>query len=170
MRMVIVTDAWEPQVNGVVTTMRNTARNLADTGHEVTLITPDKFRSVLCPGYREIRLSLFPRHKVARILDEASGGEQYSDALAHHQQMIHDTGLTPSAIMLAEMRERGEGFYAFANRMSQTHKRYFEVCPLNTSRLAFLQQSVVESIQQQKEIEASDSMDFAEFMQWYARQ
>ena len=71
MRMVIVTDAWEPQVNGVVTTMRNTARHLADMGHEVTLITPDKFRSVLCPGYREIRLSLFPRHKVARILDEA---------------------------------------------------------------------------------------------------
>jgi glycosyltransferase involved in cell wall biosynthesis len=71
LRLVIVTDAWEPQVNGVVTTMRNTSRCLEEMGHHVTLITPQAFRSVPCPGYQEIRLSLFPGRNVARMMEQA---------------------------------------------------------------------------------------------------
>ena len=71
LRLVIVTDAWEPQVNGVVTTMRNTSRCLEEMGHEVTLITPQAFRSLPCPGYKEIRLSVFPARKVARLMEQA---------------------------------------------------------------------------------------------------
>jgi glycosyltransferase involved in cell wall biosynthesis len=70
MKMIIVTDAWTPQFNGVVTTMRNTSEQLGRLGHEVRLITPVEFRSVGCPGYREIRLSVFCRRKVAQILDQ----------------------------------------------------------------------------------------------------
>lgn len=69
MKLALVTDAWAPQVNGVVTTMRNTVAHLRERGVEVVRITPDQFRSVPCPGYREIRLSMAPYRKVARILE-----------------------------------------------------------------------------------------------------
>jgi len=69
MKLLLVSDAWMPQVNGVVTTLRNTAEHAAALGVEVMTITPDQFRSVPCPGYREIRLSLRPYRKVARLID-----------------------------------------------------------------------------------------------------
>ncbi len=70
MRITIVTDAWAPQVNGVVTTIRNTVRCLKEFGHDVSTITPDRFRRIRCPGYHEIELSLFPRKQVARLLED----------------------------------------------------------------------------------------------------
>jgi glycosyltransferase involved in cell wall biosynthesis len=68
LRILIVTDAWEPQVNGVVRTLKTTARELTAMGHEVRFLTPLEFRTLPCPTYPEIRLSLFPRSRVnARI-------------------------------------------------------------------------------------------------------
>src|SRR5271168_5387267 len=64
MRIMIVTDAWFPQTNGVVSTLAQTAAWLGRFGHEVRTLTPRDFRSVACPTYPEIRLSLFPRKKV----------------------------------------------------------------------------------------------------------
>ncbi len=69
MRVIIVTDAWEPQVNGVVTTLRNTALELERTGHEVGLVTPASFRTVPCPSYREIRLAVAPRRRVVDMIE-----------------------------------------------------------------------------------------------------
>ena len=68
MKIMIVTDAWKPQVNGVVRTLKNTTRELTALGHRVELVTPLEFRTVPCPTYPEIRLSLFARRGVhARI-------------------------------------------------------------------------------------------------------
>ena len=64
MKIMIVTDAWEPQVNGVVRTLKNTTRELTALGHRVELMTPLEFRTIPCPTYPEIRLSLFPRRRV----------------------------------------------------------------------------------------------------------
>jgi glycosyltransferase involved in cell wall biosynthesis len=64
MRIMIVTDAWFPQTNGVVSTLAQTAAWLGRFGHEVRTLTPRDFRSVPCPTYPEIRLSLFPFRKV----------------------------------------------------------------------------------------------------------
>ena len=64
MRILLVTDAWEPQVNGVVRTLKTTARELTAMGHEVRFLTPLEFRTLPCPTYPEIRLSLFPQGKV----------------------------------------------------------------------------------------------------------
>ena len=66
MRILIVTDAWEPQVNGVVRTLQATRRELERRGHQVALISPDQFRSIPCPTYGEIRLALAPRRKIAQ--------------------------------------------------------------------------------------------------------
>lgn len=70
MKIVIVTDAWYPQTNGVVTTLNRTGTCLREMGHEVMYVTPEKFRTIPLPTYAEIRLSLFPYAKVARMLDE----------------------------------------------------------------------------------------------------
>src|SRR5579864_9067964 len=56
-RILIVSDAWRPQVNGVVRTLYSVAAELARMGHTVEVIGPDRFRSVSCPTYPEIRLA-----------------------------------------------------------------------------------------------------------------
>jgi glycosyltransferase involved in cell wall biosynthesis len=70
MRIAIVTDAWLPQTNGVVTTLQNTVSNLRKFGHEVEVITPEGLTTVPCPTYPEIRLALFPRSTVNRRIDQ----------------------------------------------------------------------------------------------------
>ncbi|MGD8424407.1 MAG: glycosyltransferase, partial [Gammaproteobacteria bacterium] len=69
MRIAIVTDAWLPQTNGVVRTLTETRRSLEHEGHDVLVVTPEEFRTIPCPSYPEIRLSLFPKKGVFRCLD-----------------------------------------------------------------------------------------------------
>jgi glycosyltransferase involved in cell wall biosynthesis len=69
MRIMIVTDAWEPQVNGVVRTLKSTRRELEKAGHDVALLTPAAFRTVPCPTYPEIRLSLLPGSTVRQRIE-----------------------------------------------------------------------------------------------------
>ena len=70
MNIVIVTDAWSPQVNGVVTTLSHVACEFEAMGHAVRVIEPNAFRTIPCPNYPEIRLSLLPKRGVVRQLDE----------------------------------------------------------------------------------------------------
>jgi glycosyltransferase involved in cell wall biosynthesis len=58
MRVVIVTDTWEPEVNGVVRTIRATKEELTKLGHGVTLIEPSQFRHIRFPLYPDVRLAL----------------------------------------------------------------------------------------------------------------
>src|SRR5688572_7152726 len=58
MRIALVTDAWLPQVNGVVRTLTTVIEQLRRRGHEVEVISPDLYRSLPCPTYPEIRLAL----------------------------------------------------------------------------------------------------------------
>jgi len=68
LRLLIVTDAWAPQVNGVVRTLATMAGMLRDAGDEVEVIGPDRFPSVPMPGYKEIRLAVAPRRRLARLV------------------------------------------------------------------------------------------------------
>lgn len=70
MKLAIVTDAWEPQVNGVVTTLSRTRECLERQGHRVIVISPDRFRTIPCPTYPEIRLALLPGRRLAATLAE----------------------------------------------------------------------------------------------------
>lgn len=58
MRIAIVTDAWEPQVNGVVRTLKAVRAELEGQGHVIRVISPDLFYSLPCPTYPEIRLAM----------------------------------------------------------------------------------------------------------------
>ena len=75
MKIMIVSDAWEPQVNGVVRTLKSTRRELQAMGHEVEMLTPLEFNTIPCPTYPEIRLSIFPgrkvRERIAQFAPEA---------------------------------------------------------------------------------------------------
>jgi glycosyltransferase involved in cell wall biosynthesis len=69
-KIVIITDAWTPQVNGVVVCIQQTVKHLRKMGHDVFVIGPDRFKNIPCPTYPEIRLALFARTKVFAILDD----------------------------------------------------------------------------------------------------
>ncbi len=69
MRILLVTDAWTPQLNGVVVTLRNTIRLLEQAGHTVETVGPDRFRSIPCPTYPEIRLALAPGRAFSTIAE-----------------------------------------------------------------------------------------------------
>ena len=57
MRLLIVSDAWSPQVNGVVTSLQALVRELRELGHQVEVLSPQGFRCVPCPSYNEIPLA-----------------------------------------------------------------------------------------------------------------
>lgn len=74
MHIALVTDAWPPQVNGVVRTLQRTKAELERLGHQIDVISPDQFRTIPCPTYPEIRLALWPRRKLWRQLDALRPG------------------------------------------------------------------------------------------------
>ena len=69
MKIVLATDAWHPQINGVVRSLSMTVDCLRRMGHSVEVIEPGRFRTVPCPTYPEIRLSFGCGRQVAHILD-----------------------------------------------------------------------------------------------------
>jgi glycosyltransferase involved in cell wall biosynthesis len=69
--IVIATDAWHPQVNGVVRSLTSTVDALRTRGHEVVIIEPSLFRTIPCPTYPEIRLAIGCGRSVRRILEQA---------------------------------------------------------------------------------------------------
>lgn len=68
MKIAIVTDAWRPQVNGVVTTLIDLCAALRARGDEVVLVEPSAFRCLPLPGYGEIELAWRPKRQIARLL------------------------------------------------------------------------------------------------------
>ena len=71
MRILIATDAWHPQINGVVRTLSMTAEAARALGADIAFLTPQSFRTVAMPSYPDLRLALPYRAKIARLIDEA---------------------------------------------------------------------------------------------------
>jgi glycosyltransferase involved in cell wall biosynthesis len=69
MRIMIATDAWFPQTNGVVHTLAQTAAWLGRFGHEVRLVAPRDFRTIPCPSYPEIRVAINPMRRLASSIE-----------------------------------------------------------------------------------------------------
>jgi glycosyltransferase involved in cell wall biosynthesis len=70
MRVLIATDAWHPQVNGVVRTLTSLARSAKTLGVEIEFLSPDGFPSVPLPTYPDIRLALASSRQIARRIDQ----------------------------------------------------------------------------------------------------
>ena len=70
MKIALVTDAWHPQVNGVVRTLDTVIGLLRDRGHEILVISPDQHRSIPAPSYPEIRLAFTRARTIGRQIEQ----------------------------------------------------------------------------------------------------
>ncbi len=68
-RIMIISDAWKPQVNGVVRTLATVTDELRAMGHSVDVVGPDRFRTLPLPTYPDIRLSLFPKRRLGQMIE-----------------------------------------------------------------------------------------------------
>jgi len=107
---------------------------------------------------------------VASLLDNANYCENYFSSVKSQIASVFDPELTPSARMLAEMREHGEGFFHYAQRMSKHHYRYYKNHPLSKEKVQLFEKLAAESVVEQKQIEAEDSISFDEFLDDYFRE
>ena len=71
MRILVATDAWHPQVNGVVRTLAMMAEAARGLGTEVSFLTPESFRTFALPSYRDLRVALPYQAKISRLITEA---------------------------------------------------------------------------------------------------
>src|SRR5882672_6071269 len=99
LKILIVTDAWSPQVNGVVRTLEMVGRQLVLMGHQVRYATAENHTTLPLPTYPEIRLALFPRQTILDAIDNFA-----PDAI--HIATEGTMGLSARAICL----ERGLAF------------------------------------------------------------
>jgi glutamate--cysteine ligase len=105
---------------------------------------------------------------LCEMLDHGEPARPYSSALEQQRAKIDDVERTPSARLLAEMRQTGESFFQLAQRMSKLHKDYFlGLYPPNESRLGEFAAEAQESLEAQRNIEAADKANFEEYLAHY---
>jgi glutamate--cysteine ligase len=105
---------------------------------------------------------------LCEMLDHGEPTKPYSAALEQQRAKIEDVERTPSARLLAEMRQTGESFFELALRMSNLHKDYFlGLYPPNDRRLGEFAAAAQESHEAQARIEASDKVDFETYLARY---
>ena len=105
---------------------------------------------------------------VCELLDQGEPQRPYRAALEAQRAKIEDVERTPSARLLAEMRQSGDSFVALARRMSRMHKEYFlDLYPPNERRLSEFAAAAEESHQAQAGIEAADRVDFDTYLAHY---
>jgi len=107
---------------------------------------------------------------VCELLDRSSKGNPYCKALEAQRKKVNDPELTPSARMLREMRERGEGFYHFAQRMSEIHRHFFNNLPMSEISERYFSELTAKSLEDQQAWEAADGVSFEEYLQSYFAQ
>jgi glutamate--cysteine ligase len=108
--------------------------------------------------------------EIAALLDAGESATPYQDTVRAQREAIADPDRTPSARILADMREHGEDYFDFASRLSQQHRNYFLELPRDPERFYALETSVVKSVRDQEKLEAADTLSFDEFLQDYFAQ
>jgi glutamate--cysteine ligase len=105
---------------------------------------------------------------LCEMLDHGEPARPYSSALEQQRAKIDDVERTPSARLLAEMRQTGETFFQLALRMSKLHKDYFlDLYPPNESRLREFAGEAADSLEAQRSIEAADKTNFDSYLAHY---
>ncbi len=109
-------------------------------------------------------------HAICEQLDAGDPNAPYASVLREQLEVIADPDLTPSARMLAEMRERGEGFFHFARRMSQQHKAFFDEWKLSGERQDLFAAEARHSLERQAAMEDGEQIPFERFLEEYFNQ
>ncbi|MDH4871393.1 glutamate--cysteine ligase [Pseudomonas sp. BN515] len=105
--------------------------------------------------------------RTAELLDAAQGGQEHAEALAAQRAKVANPELTPSARVLAEMRERGESFSQFSLRQSRQHADYFRSQPLDAEDQDRFENMARQSLDEQARLEAEPEVDFDTFVAAY---
>jgi glutamate--cysteine ligase len=106
--------------------------------------------------------------KIAVQLDRAHGGNDYQRVCNQQREKLADPSLTPSAPILAAMTEKP--FFSLAMKWSTQHKNEFESRPLTGDDLANFQRYSKQSIDQQAQVEAADTISFDQYLSSYYQQ
>lgn len=105
---------------------------------------------------------------IAQLLDEAQGTDEHVKSIAAQQAKVDDAALTPSAKVLASMKEHNEGFTAFSLRQTLAHAEYFRSNPLTAEEQAHFESLATTSIAEQAELEQTEeAVDFDTFVGAY---
>jgi glutamate--cysteine ligase len=146
--------------------MANNQLAIVERGRDPSLMLTDdagETRSVQAWGATLIEQC----ERIASLLDADTNGEVYSASTAAQKAKLTDPELTPSARILARMREQAKPFFTFSMDQARAHKAHFHKLPLSSSELEAFQHSVTASIQQQRTIEQADTLSFADFLADY---
>ncbi len=104
---------------------------------------------------------------VCKVLDEPNEGKHYTHSLRQQKSLLEDPSLTPSARMIDEMHARKEGFFEIARRFSENYRRQLCNDTLNERNVRFFEAAVERSLDRQRQIEASDTVSFDQFLEDY---
>jgi glutamate--cysteine ligase len=139
---------------------------VARRGREPNLMLSREGRGISMAAWaRELLDSM---QGLCEMLDHGEPARPYSSALEQQRAKIEDVERTPSARLLAEMRQTGESFFQLALRMSNLHKDYFlGLYPPNESRLSEFATEAKDSLEAQRSIEAADSGNFDAYLAHY---
>ncbi len=104
------------------------------------------------------------------VLDQGLDSSPHVSALAAQRQKFNDPDATPSAMMLADMKQHGEGFFHFSKRWSEQHLEYFQNMDLEPAFDEKFRHLSSQSIRQQEAIESSETQSFDDFLSDYFAQ
>lgn len=106
---------------------------------------------------------------IAELFDKAHGSNAYSEALAHQRDKVAHPALTASARILATLEDEQQSFFDFAMEQARKHQDYFLNQTPSAKVTAELEALAEQSLAEQAEIEASDTMSFEDFLASYYR-
>lgn len=107
---------------------------------------------------------------VAELLDVANDCSVHGEALRTMASRVEDDSLTPSAQVLAEMRETGKTYYEFAMQSAQAHREFFISASPAEDKNARFEELARASLERQAQIEAADTLSFDAYLENYYRQ
>ncbi len=144
-------------------------RRVVDGGRDpaLTLLNADDTEAPLSDVAATLLAGM---RRAAARLDEAHGGQDYSDAIDTAEQRLADPGLTPSGRLLEEMRNSGAAFWQIAHNYSKQWHDSFLADPLPEEQQSALEAEAEASLARQRAIEAADEVDFDTYLATFYQQ
>ena len=104
---------------------------------------------------------------MAALLDKAHNSDDYQTTLTRMGERLQDNSLTPASMMLNEMQEHNETYYRMAMRKAVEHREYFRSQKLAPEVIEKYQQLAAQSLLEQQQIEATETLSFDDFLAAY---
>jgi len=106
----------------------------------------------------------------AKLLDQSNGASDYANAIAEQYKKLDNPELTPSAQVLADMKNQGKSFFEHTLALAEAHRQHFVSNPLTESDLEKFKAQANQSLQEQRELEQSSQIPFDIYLAKYYQQ